>query len=106
MLLARVSHVFVVGSNNVLSQAEDCWLPTPFASFPFTSPPMRRCVPPDSVSTLPNMYDVSLLYIYCIINREMNIMYRNVCILQTNVRVCVCVYIYIYTHTHTHEHTL
>ena len=34
-------------------QAEDCWLPTPFASFPFTSPPVRRRVPPDSVSTLP-----------------------------------------------------
>ena len=28
------------------------WLPTPFASFPFTSPPVRRRVPPDSVSTL------------------------------------------------------
>ena len=37
----------------VPSQAEDCWLPTPFASFPFTSPPERRRVPPDSVSTLP-----------------------------------------------------
>ena len=34
------------------SQAEDCWLPTPFAAFPFTSPPVRRRVPPDSVSTL------------------------------------------------------
>ena len=30
---------------------QDCWLPTPFASFPFTSPVLRR-VPPDSVSTL------------------------------------------------------
>ena len=38
--------------NYVPSQAEDCWLPTPFASFPFTSPPVRRRVPPDSVSTL------------------------------------------------------
>ena len=36
----------------VPSQAEDCWLLTPFASFPFTSPPVRRRVPPDSVSTL------------------------------------------------------
>ena len=36
----------------VPSQAEDCWLPTPFASFPFTSPPVRRRVPSDSVSTL------------------------------------------------------
>ena len=31
---------------------QDCWLPTPFASFPFTSPPVLRRVPPDSVSTL------------------------------------------------------
>ena len=38
----------------VPSQAEDCWLPTPFASFPFTSPVHRR-VPPDSVSTLPSL---------------------------------------------------
>jgi len=30
----------------------DCWLPTPFASFPFTSPPMRHRVQSDSVSTL------------------------------------------------------
>ena len=36
----------------VPSQTEACWLPTPFASFPFTSPPVRRSVPPDSVSTL------------------------------------------------------
>ena len=32
---------------------ESCWLPTPFASFPFTSPPVRRRVPSDSVSILP-----------------------------------------------------
>jgi len=38
----------------VPSQAEDCWLPTPFVSFPFTSPPVRRRVPPDSVPTLPS----------------------------------------------------
>jgi len=31
---------------------QDCWLPTSFASFPFTSPPVLRRVPPDSVSTL------------------------------------------------------
>ena len=37
---------------NVPSQAEDCWLPTPFASFPFTSLPVRHRVPSDSVSTL------------------------------------------------------
>ena len=35
------------------SQAENCWLPSPSASFPFTSPPVRHRVPPDSVSTLP-----------------------------------------------------
>ena len=32
---------------------ETAWLPTPFASFPFTSPPVRHRVPPDSVTTLP-----------------------------------------------------
>jgi len=37
----------------VPSQAEDCWLPTSFAPFSFTSPPVRRRVPPDSVATLP-----------------------------------------------------
>jgi len=30
----------------------ECWLPTPFVSFPFTSPPVLRRVPSDSVSTL------------------------------------------------------
>jgi len=30
----------------------ECWLPTPFASFPFTSPPVLRRVPSDSISTL------------------------------------------------------
>ena len=30
----------------------ECWLPTPFASFPFTSSPVLRRVPSDSVSTL------------------------------------------------------
>jgi len=29
----------------------DCWLPTPFPSFPFISPPVLRRVPSDSVST-------------------------------------------------------
>ena len=27
---------------------QDCWLPTPFAYFPFTSPPVRLRVPSDS----------------------------------------------------------
>ena len=39
---------------------ETGWLPTPFASFPFTSPPVRRRVPPDSVSTLPLITFVKL----------------------------------------------
>ena len=33
----------------------ECWIPTPFASFPFTSPPVLRRVPSDSVSTLPDV---------------------------------------------------
>ena len=42
----------------VPSQAEDCWLPTPFTSFPFTSPPVRRRVPSDSVSNLQTALDL------------------------------------------------
>ena len=34
-------------------QFKDYWLPTPFASFPFTSPPVRRVVPSDSESAIP-----------------------------------------------------
>jgi len=33
----------------------ECWLPPPFAFFPFTSPPVRFRVPSDSVSTLPQL---------------------------------------------------
>ena len=55
MLLARMSHVFVVGSNTgwtvIRLKHEDYWLPTPFTSFPFTSPPVRLRVPSDSVCT-------------------------------------------------------
>jgi len=29
------------------------WLPTPFASFPFTSPPVRHRVPSDSERAIP-----------------------------------------------------
>jgi len=31
----------------------DCWLPPPFAFFPFTSPPVRFRVPSHSISALP-----------------------------------------------------
>jgi len=31
---------------------QDCWLPTPLACFPFTSPPVRHRVPPDSACAL------------------------------------------------------
>jgi len=40
------------------------WLPTPFASFPFTSPPVRRRVPPVSVSTIPPLCRVfTIIYL-------------------------------------------
>ena len=44
MLLASLSFVFIVGSNAGLTmfqrRVQTYWLPTLFASFPFTSPPM------------------------------------------------------------------
>ena len=41
---------------------QDYWLPTPFASFPFTSPPVRRRVPSDSerAITLDGLFRVKL----------------------------------------------
>ena len=48
MLLASLSDVFIVGSNAFGPTMQGCWLPTPFASFPFTSPPVRRRVPSGS----------------------------------------------------------
>ena len=56
MLLARVLYVFVVGSNigwTVIRVKHEAYrLPSPFASFPFTSPPVRLRVPSDSVFTI------------------------------------------------------
>ena len=53
LLAAEVCASAVVMLDRLLSDAvQDCWLPTPFASFPFTSPPVRLRVPSDSVSTI------------------------------------------------------
>ena len=41
------------GSRGVRISRQDYWLPTPFASFPFTSPPVRHRVPSHSDSALP-----------------------------------------------------
>jgi hypothetical protein len=40
------------GSRGVRTSRQDYWLPTPFASFPFTSPPVRHHVPSHSDSAL------------------------------------------------------
>ena len=40
------------GSRGVRISRQDYWLPTPFASFPFTSPPVRYRVPSHSDSAL------------------------------------------------------
>ena len=54
LLAAEVCASAVVMLDRPCSDAvQDCWLPSPFAFFPFTSPPVRFRVPPDSVSTLP-----------------------------------------------------
>jgi len=36
--------------------ASEYWLPTPFASFPFTSPPVRHRVPPGFERALPGVF--------------------------------------------------
>ena len=44
------------GSRGVRISRRDYWLPTPFASFPFTSPPVRHRVPSHSDSALYDRY--------------------------------------------------
>ena len=41
-----------VGQTTFRGKVELYWLPTPFACFPFTSPPVRHSVPPDSERAL------------------------------------------------------
>ena len=41
---------------------QDCWLPTPFAYFPFTSPPVRHRVPSDSERAIPTCYQLPVEY--------------------------------------------
>jgi len=57
MLLGSLSYVFIVGSNvgqiMFRGKVQEYWLPTPFACFPFTSPPVRHHVPSDFNWTLP-----------------------------------------------------
>jgi len=47
----------------VSDTVQDCWLPPPFAFFPFTSPPVRFRVPPDSVSTSDQLDSPAALYL-------------------------------------------
>ena len=55
LLAAEVCASAVVMLDRPFSDTvHECWLPTPFTSFPFTSPPVLRRVPSDSVFTLPN----------------------------------------------------
>ena len=43
--------------------AWEYWLPTPFTSFPFTSPPVRHRVPPGSARAIPSVVSERL---YCL----------------------------------------
>ena len=43
--------------------AWEYWLPTPIASFPFTSPPVRHPVPPGSERALPNHVNKRVIYL-------------------------------------------
>jgi hypothetical protein len=81
-----VSHVFVVGSNTAWTvirvKHEDYWLPTPFASFPFTSPAVRLRVPSHSVSALavaaaPSQVQDGLKRPIACASRQMNVAERN-----------------------------
>ena len=61
------------------------WLPTPFASFPFTSPPVRRRVPPNSVSTLPSPHSVTAMFkLGCEVAFENNTVYTGIIEISLN----------------------
>ena len=47
------------GSRGVQISRQDYWLPTPFASFPFTSPPVRHRVPSHSDSALLSVKNIN-----------------------------------------------
>ena len=50
---SRVVRISVSNAGYTTSEALlEYWLPTPFASFPFTSPPVRHRVPPGSERAL------------------------------------------------------
>ena len=59
----------------VLQSCDAYWLPTPFFGFPFTSPPVRHCVP-SHFNWTPTLYDISLQqFLYMILNKADCIMY-------------------------------
>jgi len=61
LLAAEVCASSVVMLDRLCSDTvQDCWLPTPFASFPFTSPPVRHRVPSDSERTILHRFIMSV----------------------------------------------
>ena len=78
----------------------ECWLPTPFASFPFTSPPVLCRVPSDSVSTLP-----CIVIQLCNINQQMHTFQINVStccvhhVFITRKTICICSFVWYVFHT-------
>jgi len=54
----------------VSDTGQECWLPPPFAFFPFTSPPVRFRVPPDSVSTITYEGVAEFIYMGTLISND------------------------------------
>ena len=67
------------------------WLPTPFACFPFTSPPVRRRVPPGSERALLFSYlKAVLLCLKCVVCNVLcisRILLNQLCIAHVHFRV-------------------
>ena len=57
---------------------QGCWLPTPFVSFPFTSPPVRHRVPSGSERAIPTCHVcLSLILLYFVSTPVRPIVNRN-----------------------------
>ena len=84
---SRLLAAVVYGSASVMLDTPrsevvwEYWLPTPFASFPFTSPPMHHHVPPHSEHSIKRMWLLTLCspqYTHLTLSLKSSIIYSTV----------------------------
>ena len=123
LLAAEVCASAVVMLNTPCSEVVGrVWPNTPFASFPFTSPPVRYRVPSHFKWTLlqikynfcfPSPYQLIIRQMSCysalcnkILTASLNeqIRYSIMRFIHVYLCVCMCMYVYVFINTRTHTH--